>query len=163
MKSAIGLGDGSAALRVYVAKRPPMQEYAHLTTVQPLNRGEIDSINQACGNGWRKLFNVYAKLLFGLSASQFTFKQQASSWQHYRDQHLLQQQSDTALLFSPPELSTSSQRIHIIAGRSHARALLEQGLAAQLSWLDHEFAIDKAHRLLVCPYFDYRQLTNEKL
>lgn len=69
----MGLGDPQASFRVYVAKRPPMQEYADLTAVQPLCRGEIDSINQSCGNGWRKLFNVYSKLLFALDARQFAF------------------------------------------------------------------------------------------
>jgi hypothetical protein len=30
-------------------------------------------------------------------------------------------------------------------------------------WLDDEFAIDKEHNLIVCPYFDYRQLSNNKI
>lgn len=158
-----GLGDPQATFRVYVAKHPPMQEYADLTAVQPLCRGEIDSINAACGNGWRKLFNVYAKLLFALDSQHFTFSQQASSWQQYRDQHLLQQSSNNALLFSPPELNPAKKTIHIIAGRTHAKHLLSQGLTAQLNWLNDEFAMDQRNRLLVCPYFDYRQLNNEKI
>ncbi|MCH8537719.1 MAG: hypothetical protein LAT66_08120 [Alkalimonas sp.] len=161
--TAIGLGDPQARFRVYVAKHPPMQEYTGLVDIQPLGRGEIDSINQACGNGWRKLFNVYAKLLFALDTNRFGFNQLASSWQHYRDQHLLRQGSNTALLFRAPQLTPDDQMIHIIAGRTHAKHLLSQGLAAQLNWLDHEFAIDVSNRLLVCPYFDYRQLNNEKL
>ena len=75
-----GLGDTSARLRVYVGNRPPMQEYAHLTEIQPLCRGEIALINQACGNGWRNVFNVYAKLLFALPQTPlFTFHQHAAS------------------------------------------------------------------------------------
>lgn len=163
MNHGFGLGDANALLRVYVAKRPPMQEYAHLYEVQPLCRGEIDSINQACGNGWRKLFNVYAKLVQALPAALQPLQQTSPSWQSYRDQHLLQAGSSTALLFSAPQLETTSNILHIIAGRTHAKALLAGGLDAQLDWLDHEFAIDKKQRLLVCPYFDYRQLTNEKL
>ena len=161
--SAAGFGDTVACVRVYIASRPPMAEYADLVTMQPLHSGEIELINRACGNGWRKVFNVYAKLLFALDTQQFTFTQQASSWQQYRDQHLLQAASNTALLFSAPDLHADQKAIHIIAGRTHAKALLDAGLPLQLNWLNHEFAIDQHHRVLVCPYFDYRQLNNEKL
>lgn len=162
MSIIAGFGDEQAQIRVYVAKRPPMQEYAYLPAMQPLLQGEIALINQACGNGWRKLFNVYAKLLFALPAS-FGFLQQASSWQVYRDSFLLQASSNTALLFSPPQLNSTSNTIHIIAGRTYAKALVEQGLPLQLNWLNAEFAIDNHNRVLVCPYFDYRQLNNEKI
>jgi len=161
--SAAGFGDTAAGIRVYIANRPPMAEYADLVTMQPLHSGEIELINRACGNGWRKVFNVYAKLLFALDAKQFAFAQQADSWQQYRDQYLLQAGSNTALIFSKPELQAYIKTVHIIAGRTHAKTLLEAGLPAQLTWLNNEFAVDKHHRLLVCPYFDYRQLNNEKL
>ena len=158
-----GFGDSNAGFNVYIANRPPMAEYATLQTVHPLQSGEIELINRACGNGWRKVFNVYAKLLFALNTRQFNFSEQATSWQQYRDQNLLQAGSQTALLFSAPELMPAEKTVHIIAGRTYAKALLENGLPAQLSWLNHEFAVDKPQRLLVCPYFDYRQLNNEKL
>lgn len=161
--TTVGFGDATAGIRVYLANRPPMAEYVGLQQVKPLHTGEIELVNSACGNGWRKVFNVYAKLLFALDASQFAFSQQAASWQQYRDQYLLQAGSNTVLLFSPPELQAYSKTVHIIAGRTYAKALLEAGLATQLSWLDHEFAIDTHNRVLVCPYFDYRQLNNEKL
>lgn len=161
--SASGFGDAAACIRVYIANRPPMTEYAGLQAVQVLHSGEIELINRACGNGWRKVFNVYAKLLFVLDAKQFAFAQQAGNWQQYREQYLLQAGSSTALMFSAPDLQPAMKTVHIIAGRTHAKALLEAGLAAQLSWLNNEFAADKHNRLLVCPYFDYRQLNNEKL
>lgn len=160
---AAGFGDITAVLRVYIANVPPMAEYAGLCQVKPLQTGEIDLINSACGNGWRKVFNVYSKLLFALDAKQFSFTCHAASWQQYRDQLLLQAGSNTALLFSMPELKPETKDIHIVAGRTHAGALLDNGLNAQLNWLNKEFAIDKFNRLLVCPYFDYRQLNNEKL
>jgi len=160
---ASGFGTAAAIIRVYIANRPPMAEYADLTSIQPLQSGEIELINRACGNGWRKVFNVYAKLLFALDTKQFSFTQQAASWQLYREQHLLQAASNTALLFSAPEFQPLAKTVHIIAGRTHAKALLDAGLPAQLSWLNHEFAIDQHHRVIVCPYFDYRQLNNEKL
>ncbi|PKM18126.1 MAG: hypothetical protein CVV11_18730 [Gammaproteobacteria bacterium HGW-Gammaproteobacteria-15] len=161
--SAAGFGDSAAGIRVYIANRPPMAEYADLVTMQPLHSGEIELINRACGNGWRKVFNVYAKLLFALDTKQFAFTQHAGSWQQYRDHYLLQAGSNTALVFGTPDLQPAKEVVHIIAGRTYAKALLENGLEAQLSWLNNEFAVDKHHRLLVCPYFDYRQLNNEKL
>ncbi len=160
---AAGLGDNRAGIAVYLANRPPMAEYAGLSGVQPLHSGEIALINQSCGNGWRKVFNVYAKLLFALDCRQYSFQQQASSWQAYRDTQLLQAGSGTALLFSAPSLSVHTKAIQIIAGRSHAKALINAGLPAQLHWLNNEFAVDTHHRVVVCPYFDYRQLNNEKL
>jgi len=163
ISDAHGFGDNAALVRVYIANRPPMAEYAYLPAVQPLQTGEIELINSACGNGWRKVFNVYAKLLFALDTKQFAFTRQAASWQQYRDRRLLQAGSDTALLFSIPQLLPRVNTVHIIAGRTYAKALLDAGLPAQLNWLNNEFAIDKFNRLLVCPYFDYRQLNNEKL
>ena len=161
--SAAGFGDSAAGIRVYIANRPPMAEYAGLATMQPLHSGEIDLINRACGNGWRKVFNVYAKLLFALDTRQFSFAQHAASWQQYRDHYLLQAASGTALMFSPAQLKPAKDAVHIIAGRTYAKTLLENGLAAQLNWLNNEFAVDKPNRVLVCPYFDYRQLNNDKL
>lgn len=158
-----GFGDTNACIRVYIAKRPPMAEYADLVTMQPLQKGEIELINRVSGNGWRKVFNVYAKLLFALDSPQFAKMQRAGSWQQYRDHSLLQGSSSTALVFSMPILQPTNRTIHIIAGRTHAKALLEAGLAAQLNWLNNEFAVDNYNRVLVCPYFDYRQLNNEKL
>ncbi|MBU1310055.1 MAG: hypothetical protein KKE30_11045 [Gammaproteobacteria bacterium] len=159
----IGFGDAGAQFNVYIANRPPMTEYASLQTVQPLDGGEIEAINRACGNGWRKVFNVYAKLLFALDKTQFGFSQQATSWQQFRDRYLLQRHSNTALRFNAPQLDDIESNVHIIAGRTHAKTLLEAGLPAQLHWLNNEFAVDKYNQLLVCPYFDYRQLNNEKL
>lgn len=158
-----GFGDAAAKFRVYLANRPPMAEYAHLDTTYALQRGEIELINKNCGNGWRKVFNVYAKLLFALDPQQFAYSRQADSWQQFRDSVLLQAGSNTALLFAMPSLTYEEKTVHIIAGRTHAKTLLEQGLPAQLTWLNSEFAVDKASRILVCPYFDYRQLNNEKI
>jgi len=158
-----GLGDPRAGIRVYVAKQPPMQEYHYLSGMQALQYGEIEMINQACGNGWRKLFNVYAKLLFALPATHFGYTAKAASWQQFRDKQLLQAASDSALLFSAPQLHLSEHTIHIIAGRTRAKELINQGLPLQLQWLNTEFAIDTRSRVVVCPYFDYRQLNNEKI
>jgi hypothetical protein len=131
--------------------------------VLALSPGEIDQIYQHCGNGWRKIFNVYAKLLCSLPTGLLSTPYPGHSWQQYRDQQLLQAGSGTALCFSAPELPAPVGCFQLIAGRTHARQLLAAGMAAELAWLNTEFAVDPKQRLLVTPFFDYRQLNNAKI
>jgi hypothetical protein len=165
----IGFGDRDFSFAVYIANKPGMYEYQSLSVVMPLVKSEIDAINQSCGNGWRKVFNVYAKLLYALDKEYFTFSTKEPSWQSYRDNDLLQEKSKTALLFSTPvfsipKLTDSQEKVHIICGKGHAKALIEsENLTVNLVWLDEEFAIDRQNKLIVCPYFDYRQLSNLKI
>ena len=159
-----GLGDPYAQFNVYIANRPNFAEYSSVNRVSPLSAGEIHAISQACGNGWRKVFNVYAKLVFALNAENIVSLQRAQSWQNYRDHALLQSSSNTSLLYSPPQFSEvkdkNSNPVHIIMGKTYANSL---NLPHSLIWLDHEFALDSNKKLLVCPYFDYRQLSNIKI
>ena len=147
-----GLGDGRAKFRVYIANRPPLDEYQYLVGMQPLMEGDIARIAQQTGNHWRKIFNVYAKLAFALNPGSF------ATWQLYRDAFLLRENSNQALLFSAPDLT--QQGLHIVMGKTYAKTLQ---LGADLAPVDADFQIDKNKRLLVVPYFDYRQLSNEKL
>lgn len=157
----IGFGDKQAVIKVYVEKRPPLVEFQQLSQVTPLTYSQLQHINEQAGNGWRKLFNVYAKWLFELNLPQFSH---FSSWQQLREQYLLQAGSKTALLFSPPQLTNEQSTLHIIAGRTYAKQLIaDNSLSKNLIWLDNEFAIDAKKRLIVCPYFDYRQLSNRKI
>lgn len=166
-----GVGDPQARLRVYVAKAPPMAEFAGLDACLALLPGQIEQIYKHCGNGWRKVFNVYAKLVWALPVPWQPDLQGAHSWQQWRDQMLLQTGSDTALLFGQTGFAASDcgvDTILIIAGRQHARDLLAQGLLPDtltggLVWLDDEFAVAKQVRLVVCPYLDYRQLSDVKI
>jgi len=163
-KNVVGLGDNEYVIAVYIANRPPLFEYQQLTQMSALTGGEISAIGQECGNGWRKVFNVYAKLLFALDKEQFGFAKQAPTWQHYRDSTLLQKGSNTALLFNAPIIKQNTKTIHLIIGRTYAKALVNsKQLMVKLTWLDEEFAINTEHRLIVCPYFDYRQLSNIKI
>ena len=160
----IGFGDNDFNFAVYIANRPNMLEYQSLSTVLPLVDGEINAINQSCGNGWRKVFNVYAKLLYALDKEYFDFSKNEATWQDYRDKYLLQAQSKTALLFSAPQLEPSKEIVHIICGKGHAKALIINGkLYANLVCLDEGFSIDSKNKLIVCPFFDYRQLSNNKI
>ena len=164
--SDIGLGCNDFTIAVYIANKPNMVEYQHLTKIYALSSGEIQAINTACGNGWRKVFNVYAKLLYALDKQLCNYSSFANTWQQYRDSYLLQKQSKTALLFSPPQLTSTknNKALHIISGKTYAKHLLTSNqLKANFIWLDDEFAIDKTQNLVVCPYFDYRQLSNIKI
>lgn len=165
----IGFGTDDYQIAVYIANRPPIYEYQQLTQLTPLTTGEITYIGQHCGNGWRKVFNVYAKLLYALDKEQFDFSSFASTWQKYRDDFLLQNRSQTSLLFNAPKLepvkdNSKQNCVHIIMGKTHAKSLLNTGmLDVELIWLDNEFAINRSKRVIVCPYFDYRQLSNIKI
>ena len=160
----VGFGCANFSFAVYIENTPAMAAYKDLDNIKSMTTGEIQSIGLECGNGWRKVFNVYAKLLYALNRSQFSFACLAPTWQRYRDRHLLQQGSGTALLFSPPQLETNGSTLHIICGKTYAKQLLASGkLDAKLVWLDDQFAIDAQSKLIVCPYFDYRQLSNIKI
>lgn len=164
MGQIIGLGDTDFWIAAYIENRPAFMNLTELSQCQSLASGEIHAIGQACGNGWRKVFNVYAKLLFALPQSQFNYRTLAPDWQGYRDKHLLQQGSQIALLFSPPAVKPDDNRLHIIMGRTYAKRLVAEGqITVPLTWLDNEFAINAEHKLFVCPYFDYRQLSNIKI
>lgn len=161
MHNEYGLGDPHAQFKVYIANRPKFADLEQLIAVQALTKGEIAAICQACGNGWRKVFNVYAKLVFALIDKQISGAAGFHSWQEYRDQKLLQANSNTSLLFSAlHDFAIKSHDTHIIMGKTYAKSL---DLPNTLHWLDNEFAIDEVNHIIVCPYFDYRQLSNAKI
>ena len=160
----IGLGCRKFNIAVYLANTPAMPEYNHLNNVHALANGDIAHIGMTCGNGWRKVFNVYSKLLYELDPICFSYQLLAPTWQAYRDGFLLHKDSGTALLFSPPLLNQCNECIHIISGKTYAKELINNGcILTSLIWLDEHFAIDSVNRVIVCPYFDYRQLSNIKI
>jgi len=166
-----GLGGANYRMAIYLANRPPLDDYPQLDTLRPMFSGELDHIVCNTSNHWRKVFSVYAKFLFELKAQQsWPECDDYKRWQDYRDQRMLQSNSEVALLFSPPHLLAVSplssasnpvvSPIHIIAGKTYAETL---GLSGQLTWLDAHFAVIEDQRLIVCPYLDYRQLSNERI
>ncbi|QDP02107.1 DUF6942 family protein [Thalassotalea sp. PS06] len=171
MLKEYGLGQAGAQFQVYIANKPDYQELPELDHTQALHDGDIAAIGLACGNGWRKVFNVYAKLVYALAGINNTVNCFAnvtsdySSWQAYRDQQLLQAKSQTSLLFSKPVFSKPDfeqfpdSSIRIVMGRTYAKTLAIPNLV----WLNEEFAISERQNLIVCPYFDYRQLSNIKI
>ena len=170
--SFIGLGDSSIEcqkaascpfFKVYIANRPPLDEYQNLEHIKPLLNEDIAYIAKSTGNHWRKIFNVYAKLVFSYQQSKKSanFK----TWQDYRDECLLQAGSQLQLLFSEPKYSVSQKNeCHIIMGKQYAIDLGfheddHQGMVR----IDNDFVIWPEKKLIVCPYFDYRQLSNIKI
>lgn len=153
----IGLGDKDANIVVYCQNTPPLERYQQLASVHPINKGEIKMIADKTGNHWRKIFNVYAKFLYEL------WSPAEDGWQSFRDNRLLAEKSNTLLLFSAyrnDSQNVKSSVIHIIMGKQYASSLIAP---EQLTWLSNEFAIDELNGVIVCPYFDYRQLSNEKI
>lgn len=157
MSRQIGLGAQNAKISVYIGNRPDFENLLQLTSIRTLQANDIRNIGQSCGNGWRKVFNVYAKFLYALSNrwSGETFNR----WQDLRDLYLLQAHSCTNLLFSTPNME-SDEKVHLVMGKHYGMSL---SLPTSLRWLDNEFAIDQENRLIICPYFDYRQLSNVKI
>ena len=150
---AVGLGDPNYRLAFCVANRPALDHYPALDHMAPLVTGELQHIVANTSNHWRKLFSVYAKFLYALGGQP----DWPERWQDYRDHRLLHAGSEVALLFGEPDVTRNA--VHIVAGKTYAAELGLKGL----TWLDSYFAIDLEHRLLVSPYLDYRQLSNEKI
>lgn len=154
----VGLGTANCPIHFYIANRPDFADYPRLNALRPLVPGELQQIVANTSNHWRKLFNVYAKLLFdwyGLTKTDVVCK----IWQTYREHYLFQAQSAEALLFSPPDFTAAHTPVHIIAGKTYAASLA----LPPLQWLDNYFAINRDFRLIVAPYPDYRQLSNARI
>ena len=156
--NTIGLGSRNSNINFYIANRPPVDDYPAMTELRELVIGELAHIVQHTSNHWRKAFNVYAKLLFDWHQAQGR-NNLPNTWQSYRDLELFQSHSREALLFSAPQLDNNHQSIHIIAGKTYAASLD----LPPLVWLDQYFAINKELCLIVAPYPDYRQLSNERI
>ncbi|MGF1766454.1 hypothetical protein L4D06_03565 [Enterovibrio makurazakiensis] len=168
---SFSLGSPNASIIVYVEKAPPLDklwgDMPQNGSNTPLSFEEIKAIGEVGGNGWRKVFNVYAKLLHALPENSSLRPKGFETWQAYRDNELLQVSSNTRLCFGHHHLQLPTNKheprerqIHLIAGKTHANQL---GIATECVWLDHEFAKHPTMPLIVCPYFDYRQLSNNKI
>lgn len=153
-QNLVGLGSKEAKLYFYIKNRPPIPSYQQLSSLKPMVSGEIAFIGNETGNHWRKIFNVYAKLIFEINPKNF------KKWQTLRDEQLLQE-NEHCLMFSQPRIETNKcDKIHIILGKGYAEQL---ALAEQCQWLNNDFAINRDKRLIISPYFDYRQLSNIKI
>ncbi len=151
----VGLGSIDAPIYIYIENTPPLPFYQQLDGMHLMQQDEIFNIAQQTGNHWRKIFNVFAKLEFERSPQSFT------QWQHLRDEQLLQENAPQCLLFNGSEIvAKTPNKIHIVMGKTYAAKL---AVAQQCLWLNEFFAIDEKRKIIICPYFDYRQLSNLKI
>lgn len=157
-KHAVGIGGAAYRLAIYIANRPANDDYSSLNCLQALAPNELAHIVANNTNHWRKAFNVFAKVLWQLDWPDKT-NNTSNSWQQYRESHLLQAHSLEALLFSPPDFQRQGVVAHIVAGKTYAQSLA----LPPLTWRDNYFAMNKDYRLIVCPYLDYRQLSNARI
>ena len=152
----IGLGKANAKLWVYIENRPPLPYYQELSELTAMQADEIAFIAKQTGNHWRNIFNVYAKLVHQLNISD-----PAKTWQMLRDSTLLQAEGNECLLFSPPKLANlDDNKVHVIMGRTYASKITQ---VEDYHGLSPEFAVHKNKPVIICPYFDYRQLSNIKI
>lgn len=121
----IGLGDSQAQFQFIIANRPPFGEYPTLASCRAMMPGEIDHIVSHTSNHWRKVFNVYAKVMdlyytdaheqtapaihasANLAPSNGRTWRTWRTWQEYRDTTLFQQNSNTLLRFDIPDFACS--------------------------------------------------------
>ena len=151
----VGYGDRSFKLAVYLENPPAVTNLRPSAEIKALQAGDIADIVAQTGNHWRKIFTIYAKLMWHLAAGT------CDTWQQYRDKHLLQASSAHALLFSAPELCQQpTNACFIVGGKTYAEKL---GLLSLCDDIGEGFFLSPAHKLIVTPYFDYRQLSNVKL
>ncbi|ROS04805.1 hypothetical protein EDC56_0318 [Sinobacterium caligoides] len=146
-------GDKTADIRLYIANAPKIDLCKDGHSLRAISPNEITNIVSLTGNHWRKIFNIYAKLLYQLDSQHF------DSWQDLRERQLLQQGSRQQLFCAHKKLQPYA-KLEIVCGKQYARQLIDD---AQLNWLDNDFAQHKQRPLIVTPYFDYRQLSNTKI
>lgn len=152
-----GLGAEAPRLRIFIANKPPIEPYASATACTPVVEGELAHLVSQCSNHWRKVFNVLAKLQFALAQRQAGWSQDKHSrWQSLRDSELLQKPGQLQLWFGA--VHAPGDAIDLVCGKQFAGAQ-----ALPLQWLCAHFARSPDRRLLVSPYPDYRQLTNERI
>ncbi len=153
-------------IKVFLANRPPLKEYEQQCVFSTMAVGEINRIAAETGNHWRKIFNVYAKFIYSLGIEKHdTDILKYKTWQQYRDERLLQSGSKTELHCDNSDLGQSflinePATVRIVMAKTYAESLLEN---VDLSRIDKDFAINKEQAIIVCPYFDYRQLSNVKI
>ena len=123
----------------------------------------MDEIIQVGGNNWRKIFNIYSKLCFNLlSMNDHNLSRDTASWQEYRDKCLLRESSIFSLQYLYESLLSpvDNDSLYILTGK---KCVQEYNLTDKLVWINKDFAQVEGMNIVVCPYFDYRQLSNEKL
>lgn len=141
MTSIDFLGNPSARLVLYLPHRPEgLDSFAHAPSA-----GEIVAANS---NHWRKIINLLAKVA----------SPQEDDWRRFRDSDLFEH---AALCFEPALKEGGCW--HWIAGQANLQRFVSPDHHAAVLPEDAEIAVDGARRLLLSPYPDYRQLSNQRV
>jgi len=149
-----GLGAPQAKFIVYCANTP-ITALLIADTITPICYHDIEQINSNNGNGWRKIFNVYAKLLFEINPLEF------QSWQDLRNEFLLQSHCDHQLVLNPASIPTKdANTIQILMGKTFASSHIN---AIDIQWMNPFMGKVINKNIYITPYFDYRQFSNAKI
>ncbi|MGN0921908.1 MAG: DUF6942 family protein [Cellvibrio sp.] len=166
MNNPIGYGTPQSLINFYIGNCPEFEGYSPPEKLVGMHHGEIAHIVANTSNHWRKAFNVYAKVMWELiqqSPQLFPKNHLPTSidrWQVYRDEKLFTSNGSENLLFSgyqPPSKDLS--KVHIFTGKTYGLSQITSGLLQT----NAHFWIDPKRRIIVAPYPDYRQLTNERI
>ena len=149
-----GLGCEQPRWVLYIANRPELDEYQD-ELYRILALGEAAEIIRQTSNHWRKVFSIMAKISFAL------YETQCATWQEYRDTKLLTEHGFEAISFEPFQ-QLSDNHLSLICGFTYAETQID--LTQLIS--HHKFEklkVSEIGKLIVTPYFDWRQLNNEML
>jgi len=149
-----GFGASQTNFIVYCANTPQTTLLAP-NTITPICYEDIEKINAENGNGWRKIFNVYAKLLFEINPLEF------KSWQALRNNYLLQSHCNHQLILNPTDISANDDdTIQILMGKTFALTHFKEN---DIQWIDSSMGKVHNTNIFITPYFDYRQFSNAKI
>ena len=148
------IGEATAVLNVCINNVPewPSQTFPENTTT--LSGNELSQLIAVNSNHWRKIFNVYAKLLHAINPKN------TDDWRQVRDHRLLQAGNQHALTLGTPRLEQPLKSLTLIAGKQFAENL---GLLTNAQEIHPGIYRPSINNCLVVPYFDYRALSDKKI
>ncbi|NVJ61702.1 MAG: hypothetical protein HWE27_15010 [Gammaproteobacteria bacterium] len=177
------VGIESASLVLFVPHRPTAFNFHSDRKTQALDQKAMSHFLLHCDNHWKKIINCFAKISYDLYGQSF------ESWQSYRDTRLLTKNSQEQILFPDidghfPErrrqntsiaseffysdhdepIGTSNKKVELISGLVTARKLsidLDSWDRTAEFFFRSDDSGNPYH--IVTPYFDYRQLSNQKI
>jgi len=150
----IGFGNHNPRWVLHIANRPALAEFQH-DVFRALTRGEAAEIIKATSNHWRKAFSIMAKISFAL------FDTGCATWQEYRDTKLLTEEGFESVSFEPFQ-TNQLNAFSIVCGFAYAEQQLE--VSKLIPHIEQpKLLISETDDVIVTPYFDWRQLTNEIL
>lgn len=123
---------------LYIPNKPDLENFKNRRGLKNLKKSDVNFIISECGNHWRKIFTIFAKICFN-------FNPITKSWKEYRDTILLTNKCIGSISFSKSVVQNSGDFI-LLSGKE--------------SWKIDSSNNNNTFKL---PYFDYRQFSNEKI